>query len=161
MIVFISQGMVLTAQREQPLGLKFINAAIPHIFDNATSVFVTAPAKDLLFNGILFNCTSSDFSTKAVCSELKKRAHNFHRISEDIYKFSIFGSVRLKKTRDTLLFKLLLAYADQIHRLIDHTFRVLQNYVSSTGKSWFQTKWNFNKLLHFSRKTPYDQQKYA
>ncbi|KDR22466.1 Lysosome membrane protein 2, partial [Zootermopsis nevadensis] len=85
-------GMVLTAQREQPLGLKFINVAIPNIFDNPTSVFVTAPAKDLLFDGVLFNCTASDFSTKAVCSELKKRAHNFHRVSEDTFKFSLFGS---------------------------------------------------------------------
>ena len=93
----LSQGMVLTAQREQPIALKLINAAIPHIFDNPNSVFVTAPAKNLLFEGVLFNCTSSDFSTKAVCSELKKRAHNFHRISEDIYTFSIFGFVRINK----------------------------------------------------------------
>jgi hypothetical protein len=103
MTVFFPQGMVLTAQREQPLGLKFINVAIPHIFDNPTSVFVTAPAKDLLFNGVLFNCTASDFSTKAVCSELKKRAHNFHRVSEDVFKFSIFGSVRVKQTSKTLI----------------------------------------------------------
>jgi hypothetical protein len=89
--------MVLTAQREQPVGLKLINAAIPHIFDNPDSVFVTAPAKNVLFEGVLFNCTSSDFSTKVVCSELKKRAHNFHRISEDIYAFSMFGSVRINK----------------------------------------------------------------
>jgi hypothetical protein len=95
--------MVLAAQGEQPLGLKFINAAIPHIFDNPTSVFVTAPAKDLLFNGVLFNCTTSDFSTKAVCSELKKRAHNFHRVSEDIFKFSIFGPVRVKQSSNTLI----------------------------------------------------------
>jgi hypothetical protein len=89
--------MVLTAQREQPIGLKLINMAIPHIFDNPTSVFITAPAKDLLFDGVQFNCTASDFSTKAVCSELKKRAHNFQRVSEDIFKFSIFGSVRIRK----------------------------------------------------------------
>jgi len=97
MFCVLSQGMVLTAQREQPIGLKLINAAIPHIFDNPNSVFVTAPAKNLLFEGVMFNCTSSDFSTKVVCSELKKRAHNFHRISEDIYAFSIFGSVRINK----------------------------------------------------------------
>lgn len=89
--------MVLTAQREHPVVLKMINTAIPHIFDNPNTVFVTAPAKNLLFEGVLFNCTSSDFSTKAICSELKKRAHNFHRISEDIYSFSIFGSVRINK----------------------------------------------------------------
>ncbi|GFG37746.1 hypothetical protein Cfor_06985 [Coptotermes formosanus] len=83
--------MVLAAQREHPIALKLINVAIPHIFDNPNSVFVTAPAKNLLFEGVVFNCTSSDFSTKAVCSELKKRAHNFHRISEDIYTFSLFG----------------------------------------------------------------------
>jgi len=97
MFCVLSQGMVLTAQREHPVGLKMINTAIPHIFDNPDSVFVTAPAKNLLFEGVLFNCTSTDFSTKAICSELKKRAHNFHRISEDIYSFSIFGSVRINK----------------------------------------------------------------
>jgi hypothetical protein len=89
--------MVLAAQREHPIALKLINVAIPHIFDNPNSVFVTAPAKNLLFEGVVFNCTSSDFSTKAVCSELKKRAHNFHRISEDIYTFSLFGPVRFNK----------------------------------------------------------------
>jgi hypothetical protein len=88
--------MVLTAQREEPTALRFINMAIPHIFDNPSSVFVTATAKDLLFDGVTFNCTSSDFATKAVCSELRKRAHNFHRVNEDIYKFSIFGSVSVK-----------------------------------------------------------------
>jgi hypothetical protein len=91
------QGTVLTAQREQLVSLKIINTAIPHIFDNITSAFVTAPAKDLLFDGVQFNCTPVDFSTKAVCSELKKRAHKFHRISEDVFKFSIFGSVRIRK----------------------------------------------------------------
>jgi hypothetical protein len=89
--------MVLTAQREQPIALKLINAAIPHIFDNPNSIFVTAPAKNLLFEGVLFNCTSGEFSTKAFFSELNKRSHNFHRISEDIYSFSIFGFVRSNK----------------------------------------------------------------
>lgn len=88
---------MLTAQREQHVGLKLVNMAIPHIFDNITSVFVTASAKDLLFEGVQFNCTPIDFATKAVCSELKKRAHKFHRVSEDIFKFSIFGSVRIMK----------------------------------------------------------------
>ncbi|PNF38576.1 Sensory neuron membrane protein 1 [Cryptotermes secundus] len=119
-------GMVLTAQLEQPIGLKLINMAIPHIFDNPTSVFVTASAKDLLFDGVQFNCTASDFSTKAVCSELKKRAHNFHRVSEDIFKISIFGS-KNGTVRERLRVKRGIENITELGRVVEFKDQRLQN----------------------------------
>ncbi|KAJ9589998.1 hypothetical protein L9F63_016890, partial [Diploptera punctata] len=85
-------GMVLEAEREQPLALQFINASTKHMFGDLKSPFVTAPAKDLLFNGVTFNCTNDTMPVKSVCAELKKRVHHFHRVSENIFKFSILGT---------------------------------------------------------------------
>nr|AMA98188.1 chemosensory protein [Blattella germanica] len=85
-------GMILEAEREQPLALQFINASISHIFGNITTPFVTAKAKDLLFEGVPINCTHDSFSAKTICTELKKRIHHFHRVNEHIFKFSILGT---------------------------------------------------------------------
>ncbi|XP_069696282.1 sensory neuron membrane protein 1-like [Periplaneta americana] len=111
-------GMVLEAQRQHPLGLEFINAAIPHMFGNTSSVFVTAPARDLLFDGFEFNCTEVNFATTAVCSEIKKHAHHFHRVSEDIFKFSIFGS-KNGTVRDRLRVKRGIENIKELGRLVE------------------------------------------
>jgi len=86
---------VLTAERERPAALKIVNKAIPPMFCDPRSVFLTAPARNILFDGVPIFCNVTDFSSKAVCSEIKKRQDEFHKFDEDIYGFSFFGMVSI------------------------------------------------------------------
>jgi len=87
--------MALAVEREKPAALKLINKAIPHIFGHPTSVFLTAPVKNILFEGIPLYCNVTDFSAKAICSEIKKNDKDFLKLGEDIFGFSFFGTVSL------------------------------------------------------------------
>jgi hypothetical protein len=89
------QGMALAVEREKPAALKLINKAIPHIFGQPTSVFVTAPVKNILFEGIPLYCNVTDFSAKAICSEIRKKDKEFLKLGDDIFGFSFFGTVGL------------------------------------------------------------------
>jgi hypothetical protein len=86
---------VLTAERERPAALKILNKAIPIIFGNLTSMFITIPARNILFDGIPIYCNVTDFSSKAVCSEIKRRKDEFQQLDEKIYGFSFFGMVSI------------------------------------------------------------------
>jgi hypothetical protein len=86
--------MGLAVEREKPAALKLINKAIPHIFGHPTSVFLTAPVKNILFEGIPLYCNVTDFSAKAICSEIRK-SKDFLKLGDDIFGFSFFGTVSL------------------------------------------------------------------
>nr|CAD7452862.1 unnamed protein product [Timema tahoe] len=85
------QAMVLTVEKEKPGMLSLVNKAIKALYRNPESVFMTAPARDLLFDGVVINCTLTDFAGKAICTQLKANAKDMERVSEDIFKFSFFG----------------------------------------------------------------------
>jgi hypothetical protein len=87
--------MALAVEREKPAALKLINKAVPHIFGQPTSVFLTAPVKNILFEGIPMYCNVTDFSAKAICSEIRKNSKDFLKLGEDIFGFSFFGTVSL------------------------------------------------------------------
>jgi hypothetical protein len=95
MRVACPQAMALAVEREKPAALKLINKAIPHIFGHPTSIFVTAPVKNILFEGIPLYCNVTDFSAKAICSEIRKKDKDFLKLGEDIFGFSFFGIVSL------------------------------------------------------------------
>lgn len=85
-------AMALAVEREKPAALKLINKAIPHIFGHPTSVFLTAPVKNILFEGVPLYCNVTDFSAKAICSEIRKNDKGFLKLGEDIFGFSFFGT---------------------------------------------------------------------
>jgi hypothetical protein len=93
MIICFLQATVFTTERERPAALKILNKAVPTIFGNPTSMFLTTSARNILFDGIPIYCNVTDFSSKAVCSEIKKRNHEFQQLDENIYGFSFFGMV--------------------------------------------------------------------
>ncbi|XP_069694772.1 sensory neuron membrane protein 1-like [Periplaneta americana] len=84
-------GMALTVEREKPVALQLINKAIPFIFGDPTSVFLTAPARKLLFEGVPLYCNTTNFSAKVICSELRKKEKDLHKLGEDIFGVSFFG----------------------------------------------------------------------
>ena len=101
--VVFPQGMALAVEREKPAALKLINKAIPHIFAQPNSVFLTAPVKNILFEGVPLYCNVTDFSAKAICSEIKKNDKGFLKLGEDIFGFSFFGTVSLLRNVTYLL----------------------------------------------------------
>lgn len=101
MITCILQTVALNAERQLPAALKILNKAIPTIFDKPTSMFVTTTARKILFDGIPIYCNVTDFSSKAVCAELKKKKDKFHELDENIYGLSFFGLVSIYSDRQT------------------------------------------------------------
>lgn len=66
------------------------------LFDNPTSMFLTATAKQLMFEGIDINCNHTKFIVKKICSEIS-RAPLIERVNDDIrfLKFSLLRPVSL------------------------------------------------------------------
>jgi hypothetical protein len=95
MVICFLQATVFTTERERPAAMKILNKAIPAIFGNLTSMFLTTSATNILFDGIPIYCNVTDFSSKAVCSEIRKRKNEFQQLDENIYGFSFFGIVSI------------------------------------------------------------------
>jgi len=93
--------MALSTERERPAALKVLNKAIPTIFAKPTSMFITTPARNIMFDGVPIYCNATDFSSKAVCAEIRKRIDRFHQLEENIYGLSFFGLVSIHVDRET------------------------------------------------------------
>lgn len=70
-----------------------VGKAVDSIFHKPSSLFVTAKAKDILFDGLPVDCTVTDFAGSAVCNVLKTEAKDLIPDGENRYKFSLFGGV--------------------------------------------------------------------
>jgi hypothetical protein len=93
LVVFIFQGMVLSAERDMVFMLPAIARAIPLIFGTQDSIFLTAPVKDILFDGVLINCTLKDFTAKILCMFIKTQGKDLQKVGKNAFKFSFFGAV--------------------------------------------------------------------
>ncbi|XP_055606692.1 sensory neuron membrane protein 1-like [Uranotaenia lowii] len=84
-------GSLVMVQREREAMLPLIIKGLSVIFEPFESGFFTVRVMDLLFDGIMIDCSSSDFSVKAVCSGLESEGiiavHN-----DTHYSFSLFGT---------------------------------------------------------------------
>lgn len=69
--------------------------ALTKIFRNPETIFLTAKVNDILFDGVLINCTVTDFAAKAVCTQLKTEAEGLKFQTETEYLFSLLGPVRI------------------------------------------------------------------
>lgn len=67
------QGTVLRVQKMFPFGLTYINDAIPYLFPTQNTIFVTATVQEILFDGILINCTHKSGPGRMVCDGMKGR----------------------------------------------------------------------------------------
>lgn len=85
--------MLLAVAREKPSMLGLVSKAMVEIFNDPQSIFVTASVRDILFDGLLVNCTVKGFGAKAVCTNIKSQADALDKLGEDEYLFSFFGMV--------------------------------------------------------------------
>lgn len=84
--------MVNTVSRTKPATLSLINKAVKAIYQTPSSVYLTAKANDILFDGIIINCNQKEFAAKAVCSQLQ-RSPDLRHVSDTELAFSLLGSV--------------------------------------------------------------------
>lgn len=84
--------MVNTVVRTKPGALSLIGKAINSIYSNPNSIFLTAKAMDILFDGVLIKCGVKDFAGKAVCTQLKE-APDLKHVGDDDLAFSFMGPV--------------------------------------------------------------------
>lgn len=76
--------------------LPLISKAVDLIFNNPKDIFWTGKAIDIMFHGILLDCSSSDFNAKAACSVFEGgEVKSVWRAEEpdDHFLFAIFGGV--------------------------------------------------------------------
>nr|UQE86052.1 sensory neuron membrane protein [Tropidothorax elegans] len=83
--------LVLTVEREKPPALPLIGKALPALFNQPETVFVTAKAMNILFGGVPINCTSKEFGPKAICTMIRQNPKGLMKDGEDIFLFSFFG----------------------------------------------------------------------
>jgi len=85
--------MVTMTKMMKPAALGLVNKAIPLLYPNQMNAFMTATANDIMWNGLDINCTSSEFSAVAICTQIRQNAANLHKVDENHFKFSLFGVV--------------------------------------------------------------------
>lgn len=79
------------------------------IFRNPQTPFLTATFNEIFFEGVTVNCSVSDFAGKAVCTQLKTEgAKDFVFVEENIFKFSLLGTVSPVVILSTYNFEILL-----------------------------------------------------
>nr|WBU77220.1 sensory neuron membrane protein [Odontothrips loti] len=84
-------SMVYTVEREKPAALGLLAKGVKFLFNNPTTPFLTAKARDILFDGVPINCTSKDFATSAICTMIRANPQGLKPDGDDIFLFSFFG----------------------------------------------------------------------
>uniref|UniRef100_A0A8D8U096 Sensory neuron membrane protein 1 n=1 Tax=Cacopsylla melanoneura TaxID=428564 RepID=A0A8D8U096_9HEMI len=89
------QGILLQTARDTPAGLALIDKAIDPIFNGQKSLYFKTTPNQILFDGILLNCTSRKVAPKAVCAILQTKGAELgiQKAGDNIFKVSIFGHV--------------------------------------------------------------------
>nr|WBU77221.1 sensory neuron membrane protein [Odontothrips loti] len=83
--------MVYSAERHQPAALSILSKAINPLFNNPTTPFLTEKVRNILFDGVPINCTSSDFAAAAVCTIIRSNPKRLKPQGDGIFLFSFFG----------------------------------------------------------------------
>lgn len=87
-------GMFLSINVDRPELLSFVQAAVNGMLHNPKDIFYTGKLWDLLYDGIILDCSSDSFEVTAVCSEFDSGDYReIRRINETAFKFSLFGNV--------------------------------------------------------------------
>ncbi|XP_046735075.1 sensory neuron membrane protein 2 isoform X2 [Diprion similis] len=72
--------------------LALLNTAIPTIFQNPTSVFLTTTPRDFLFDGVYVYCNSTGIINTIICNQIENYApKTMPRLSDGRFKFSLFS----------------------------------------------------------------------
>ncbi|XP_073997540.1 sensory neuron membrane protein 2-like isoform X2 [Rhodnius prolixus] len=73
-LVLVNVPLMATAtmvERLFPVGLSFLDKAVPYLFPNITNMFITASAKEFMFDGVLVNCSYAVGPAMPVCNGMR------------------------------------------------------------------------------------------
>ncbi|XP_050524851.1 sensory neuron membrane protein 1-like [Daktulosphaira vitifoliae] len=84
-------GMVTMTKMIKPAALGMINKAIPFLYPEQDSIFLKATANQIMWTGVDINCTSTEFSATAVCSQIRENSENLHKVDNNHFMFSLLG----------------------------------------------------------------------
>lgn len=88
--------MALAVNVDKQAMLPAIAAALTVIFHEPADPFWTGRVMDLLYDGIPIDCSSDDFSAKAICSQFENPDMKaVKKVDDTTYKFSFFGGVSI------------------------------------------------------------------
>lgn len=86
--------MALAVNVDKKPMLPVINSAINEMFHKPTHPFWTGRVMDLLYDGIPIDCSSEEFSAKAICSVFESGdVKAVRQIDDTTFKFSFFAGV--------------------------------------------------------------------
>lgn len=85
--------MVTMTKMMKPAALGLINKVIPLIYPDQSSIFMTATADDIMWNGLDMNCSSTEFAAVAVCTQIRQNSAGLHKVNKNHFKFSLLGVV--------------------------------------------------------------------
>nr|QDD67779.1 sensory neuron membrane protein [Galeruca daurica] len=87
-------GMVNAVTASMPALLSILNQAIPYIFHEPKSIYLTDKVKNIVFNGMELNCQGSNFASKAVCTQLKSQIPGVKESTtqKNVLLYSLFGN---------------------------------------------------------------------
>lgn len=87
-------GMALTINIERHEMLSFVVNSINGLLHHPTDAFWTGRVMDILFDGIVLDCTSDAFEVAAACAEFSSGDHaSITPINETAYKFAMLSGV--------------------------------------------------------------------
>ncbi|XP_066993969.2 sensory neuron membrane protein 2 [Anabrus simplex] len=77
-----------------PFALPIMNRVVPEIFPNSSTIFMTVPVRDLLFDGVIvIDCRSNNLTDTArmVCDQAESQMPiTVRKVEEGVFKFSMF-----------------------------------------------------------------------
>lgn len=79
------------------IGRSFQDKAVNSIFKNPDNVFVKVKAMDLMFRGLMVDCTVADFAGGAVCGMLKDNPEGLIVYDAEHFGFALLGAVSLTR----------------------------------------------------------------
>lgn len=89
-------GMALAVNVDKQAMLPAIAGAVNELFHHPADAFWTGRVMDILFDGILIDCSSEDFNAVAVCSQFATgEMKAVRQVDEKTYAFSLFGGVSI------------------------------------------------------------------
>lgn len=92
----VLNGIGLTVNLEYQQFAHIAVAAIKELFHQPTDAFWTGRAMDLIFDGIEFDCDTTDPLAKLACNQIRKRKDpTIQPMEGNKLKFSLFGRVSL------------------------------------------------------------------
>jgi hypothetical protein len=94
----ITIASTMTVKKERDAFLPIVIKANQRMFGESTSPFIQIRIMDILFNGMEFNCSGSDFAVRTICAAIKSEVQQGVRVVNDTHlSISLLGHVSISK----------------------------------------------------------------